>query len=172
MAVTHEQVETAQGTREIPLTRGKVALVDDDVYEWASRHNWFLVGKGYAARFVRRGRGKRDTLYLHLLVLPPAPGTVTDHRNGNRLDCRRSNLRRVTVSQNGQNVRRPDPRSVSGVRNVSWSPRRQRYYVRLTVAGLTMRFGGYASLEEATTMAAEARRQHMTHAPECGGVVR
>ena len=46
------------------------------------------------------------THYLHreVLGLTPGDGLETDHRNGDRLDNRRSNLRVATRAQNAQNV--------------------------------------------------------------------
>jgi hypothetical protein len=41
--------------KEIILSGGEVTKVDDDVYEWASKHSWFL-HDGYAARFTKRQR--------------------------------------------------------------------------------------------------------------------
>src|SRR5947199_9101150 len=32
-------------TKQIPLSRGYVAIVDDEDYEWASRYNWFALDK-------------------------------------------------------------------------------------------------------------------------------
>ena len=39
-------------SQSIPLSRGKVALVDDDDYARLSAYEWFLSGTGYAVGFV------------------------------------------------------------------------------------------------------------------------
>lgn len=43
------------------------------------------------------------TIYLHHLVLPPKKGFEVDHKNRNKWDCRRSNLRHLTHSDNLHN---------------------------------------------------------------------
>ncbi len=57
--------------REIPLTRGKTAIVDDEDYEYLSQWKWHFDGH-YAAR-KNREVGK---LYMHRLLLG---GNKIDH---------------------------------------------------------------------------------------------
>lgn len=54
---------------QIPLTKGKVALVDADDYESVTAHEWLAVcsnGRWYAARFT--WKPKRQ-LFLHRFLL-------------------------------------------------------------------------------------------------------
>lgn len=95
--------------REIPLTRGLTALVDDADYQSLARHRWFAQsGKVngertfYAARSVRDG-GKKRLVYMHHLLLDAPVGLQRDHENGNTLDNRRHNLRVATSTQNQAN---------------------------------------------------------------------
>jgi hypothetical protein len=105
---------------EIPLTQGKVALVDDcDAYlaavHWhAAKHR----GTFYAKREVKDG-GRGRTVYLHRAVMGEPPGVKVDHKDGNGLDCRRANVRAATSAQNGWN-RGPSRKSTSGFRGVYW----------------------------------------------------
>lgn len=95
-------------TREIPLSRGYVALVDDEDYDWITADGqWHVTGYGhrlYAARTrwtaEKRSYGER----MHRLILPGA--RFIDHINGNGMDNRRANLRPATAAQNSQNRRR------------------------------------------------------------------
>jgi hypothetical protein len=89
--------------REIALTKGMAALVDDEDYErvaafkWCAsegRHTW------YALRRVKGTGQPGEKQKLHQFILGQR---YVDHRNGNGLDCRRSNLRVSTVSQNNYN---------------------------------------------------------------------
>lgn len=89
--------------REIPLTQGKVALVDDEDYERVSALKWyamFLNGTTfYAASWVG---GKNVYLHRFVLRLPPRI-PIIDHKNHDGLDCRKGNLRLCDKSQNAAN---------------------------------------------------------------------
>lgn len=86
--------------REIALTRGKIAIVDDADYEWLSQWNWHCSEAGYAVR----SRKKRPMkVFMHRDILQAHGDQQSDHINGDRLDNRRHNLRVVTVAQNTSN---------------------------------------------------------------------
>lgn len=85
--------------KEIPLTKGKVAIVDDEDYERFGEFNWHCVGGRYAARSVG-GRKNKRMVYLHRLIIGAKDGENVDHINGDKFDNRKSNLRIVTQAQN------------------------------------------------------------------------
>ena len=111
----------------ILICRGKTyeleAIVSPEDYEWAiEQGNWFVthgarlekrigpMKTGYACRSIPSDP-KRGLMWLHKEVLlrsvgePPTPlHTIGDHRNGNRLDCRRGNLRWATPKMNANNL--------------------------------------------------------------------
>lgn len=90
-------------TKEIPLTRGKFALVDDDDYPELSKHKWRVSGEGYALRSVKAG-GKSQDIFMHRAILNPPPGFEGDHIDRDRLNNTRANLRIATRAQNAANV--------------------------------------------------------------------
>lgn len=81
--------------KEISLTRGKVAIVDDEWFEYLSQWKWQCNNTGYASRSERIGINQRKTVLMHRIVAnAPADQNVdVDHINHNRLDNRSSNLR-------------------------------------------------------------------------------
>lgn len=85
-------------SREIPLTKGFVAIVDDEDYAELSRYTWTWQNPDYASR---RENGK--TISMHRQILGLGPRVKTDHINGHGRDNRRSNLRVCTHAQNMYN---------------------------------------------------------------------
>lgn len=96
--------------KEIQLTQGKVALVDDEEYERVSKHKWYAK-KGnstyYAACNIynKETRKQKHTL-LHRFILNIKETSIeVDHINHNGLDNRKLNLRETTPQQNSRNRR-------------------------------------------------------------------
>lgn len=95
--------------REIPLSKGMSALVDDEDYERVSQHKWYASNesrgtKWYAIRRITI-EGKRLKIRLHHFVLgikssDLAPGEVVDHLDHNGLNCQKGNLERITQREN------------------------------------------------------------------------
>jgi hypothetical protein len=94
------------------------AIVDRQEYDFAQQFSWACHKQGgwrYPNYYARRTAGRNEDVshgtpfYLHVeimkLVAPsPSPNhTIADHRNGNTLDCRRCNLRWVTLTENRAN---------------------------------------------------------------------
>lgn len=85
-------------SKEIPLTKGKSAIVDDDLYWSLSQIKWHYSG-GYAVYFEKKTR-PRKAVRMHRLINNTPEGMDTDHINGNKLDNRRANLRTCSRSAN------------------------------------------------------------------------
>lgn len=105
----------------IPLTQGKVALVDDcDAHLAAVRWHAAKHRGTYYAKREACVDGRARTVYLHREVLGLGRQRVkVDHKNGDGLDCRRGNVRPATSPQNGWN-RGASRASTSGFRGVYW----------------------------------------------------
>jgi hypothetical protein len=115
--------------RELPLTQGKVALVDDEDFARASQFKWTAMKiyrrkreMWYARRAECLGRGKSRTILLHRFLMDAPQGMEVDHVSGDGLDNRRSsNLRLATRSQNSVNSHR-SRKAASGYRGVYSRP--------------------------------------------------
>ena len=84
-------------TKQIPLTKGKFAIVDDEKFDVLSKIKWSMSHE-YAANY-KLG-------YMHRYLTKAPKGKVVDHINGNTLDNRIKNLRICTVSENARNGQR------------------------------------------------------------------
>jgi hypothetical protein len=110
--------------KEIKLTKGLVAIVDDADYEWLSKWKWSTSGASqnkYATRCVSVN-GKRSNIKMHKEILNVDPGMEVDHKDGNSLNNQRSNLRVATRSQNMMN-RKMQTNNTSGHRGVFVNPK-------------------------------------------------
>ncbi len=133
-----------RGCQWIPLTKGAHALVDARDFEMLSRHRWYLLAVGYAAQ----GGGKAPMVYLHRVVAGAGPRDLVDHRNGDKLDNRRANLRLVTPAQSSANTS-SQRGSSSKFRGVSFDKRTGRWVAQITKGGEQHFLGRFKSEEEA-----------------------
>jgi hypothetical protein len=123
--------------KEVILTKGKVALVDDEDFKMLVElgANW-CVSDGYA---FNRKLGR-----MHRLLTSAPNGVMVDHVNGDRLDNRRVNLRLCTNSQNQAN--RQVVRGLSPFKGVTWQRRpdgRGFWNAKIAVGGKTAYLGRF-----------------------------
>jgi hypothetical protein len=148
--------------KEIKLTRGKVAMVDDEDYELLSKWKWFATKDGYARRDLKvDGRTIAIPMHREILGIPPQKGLVSDHRNGDRLDNRRSNLRWATVAQNAYNKKtQSDNRlGIKGVCFVRDVKRNHPYRGLIYIKGKSVIIGYFSTPEEAKTARDQAAKR-------------
>lgn len=125
--------------KQIPLTRGQYALVDDDDFERISQSKWYCKADGYAAR-KDWSTGEPKQVYMHRQILNAPDGVMVDHINANRLDNRRSNLRLVNSIQNSRR-QSPMKGTTSEYKGVSFY--QDQWYVRIHVDGKSRYYGRY-----------------------------
>ena len=127
--------------RQIELTRGKVALVDDEDYERLAAHKWYARAKSrygltyYAMRRCCNPDIHTTTVRMHRVIMDAPPGMQVDHINGNGLDNRRDNLRLATHSQNQANRRYKAPGKSSQFLGVSWRKREKQWRAQIGING-------------------------------------
>jgi hypothetical protein len=151
--------------QEIPLTQGKVALVDDRDYGFLMGWKWRASRQSNGDFYAkRRASGKRSdkhrSIYMHRVILRTPTGMLTDHHNGNTLDNRRSNLRQSNRSQNAHNCgRRSD--NISGHRGIGWHKKAKKWQVRLKSHGVDKYLGLYKDLDKAIAVRKTAEEEHV-----------
>ena len=90
--------------KTIPLTQGKVAIVDDEDFEYLNQWKWHAIKNNHTWYAKRSENRKNIGMHRQLLVHTLSP--IIDHINGDGLDNRRDNLRPCTHQQNCLNKRR------------------------------------------------------------------
>lgn len=136
--------------KEIALTRGIVAIVDDDDFELISKFNWSASNYGYAQAHFTKEDGRYTKISMHRLIsgLRLGDKREVDHINGNTVDNRRSNLRIVSHSENMKNARQRKT-NTSGYKGVSWSSSLNRWMAFISVEGRTKNLGMFSDKESA-----------------------
>ncbi|OGP87137.1 MAG: hypothetical protein A2031_07995 [Deltaproteobacteria bacterium RBG_19FT_COMBO_43_11] len=137
--------------KEIKLTQGKVALVDDSDFEVLNMHKWCaLKGKRtfYACRRVGlKEEGSRKIILMHVAIMgEPLSCLMSDHKDGNGLNNQRNNLRFVTNRQNSQNQHVITSSRYPGV---CWLKDRGAWHARIRINGRVTHLGTYFSEESA-----------------------
>ena len=114
--------------KQIPLTKGKVALVDDEDFEWLSRWKWQAQKNhynGYTAVCSKvYGYGEGGAVFMHRMIMNTPKGLTVDHRNHNTLDNCKHNLRNCSNRENTHN-RGPVSNSTSRYKGVRLRKRKK-----------------------------------------------
>ena len=136
--------------KEIKLTRGKLALVDDGDYERVSSFKWYALSGKHTFYAARTGRlGESHTHLMHRDILGPGVVSEVDHKNGNGLDNRRDNIRPATDAENSRGFRVKSPKATSRFRGVYFYKRTGKWVARLSTNGECICLGYHHVEEEA-----------------------
>jgi hypothetical protein len=144
--------------KEIPLTQGQVALVDDADYEELSKYKWQAIrdrhSQGfYAARFDTvgkpiNGKKQRKMIQMHRAIMGAVLGEKVDHIHHNTLDNRRPELRKCTNAENQQNSQKRHG-CISQFKGVTWHKGHRSWYVEVQKGSYRYRRGGFPSERDA-----------------------
>lgn len=136
--------------REIPLTRGMVAIVDVEDFPLVSAYKWRASPdcRTFYAHRGQRTNGRYKLIQMHRMILQPPSGIDVDHINGDGLDNRRSNLRLATGSDNNANRIRLLT-NTSGRRGVTWHRQAKRWQAGITRYRKRIHLGLFTDLDAA-----------------------
>lgn len=159
--------QQVDGMKTIPLSKGKVALVDDQDFEWLSQWPWaalkskrrWVTPVWYA---TRHSTWKGPTKYMHreIAIRAGMPNArYYDHKDGNGLNNQRSNIRPCSQTQNNGNQSKR-PGCTSRFKGVSWFWRTRKWVVRLKHKGKVYCLGYYHDEQEAAKVYDSAARVH------------
>ena len=151
MATPTTVPDVPPGTIAIPVG-DHVALIDEADAELVLPHRWrplvSSTGKVYAYTVINR-----TTVFLHRLILDTPKGMDTDHRDGDSLNNRRSNLRAASRAQNVANKPKPRRRdgrpATSSFKGVSWCRAREKWQATIRIEGESIFLGRYDDEEAA-----------------------
>jgi hypothetical protein len=155
--------------KEIQLTKGQVAIVDDEDYEWLNQYKWHALWNPHTQTYYAvcteylgggRRNPKRRTLRMHRVILGLEHGDprTGDHvETGQTLDNRRENLR-VSKHKWQQTANQRTQRNHSvGLKGVSRSG--SKYMARIEMAGKRKYLGTRDTKEAAHELYVQAAQE-------------
>ncbi len=123
-----------------------VVVVDAEDFDRVTALTWGLDHRGYVTR-SRRGEGG---MKLHRFVLGLNPGDpMVDHRDGDKLNNRKENLRLSTPVENGANLAEVNNRGKSRYRGVTWHASSGKWRAEARVNRKSVSLGLHATEEDA-----------------------
>lgn len=137
-------------TVAIELTRGFVALVDESDVGLVTPYSWrvHICGRLRYAKTTIAGK----SVLMHRLLLGAPAGMPVDHKDGDGLNNRRTNIRLATWSGNAANCRKVSRPTTSQYKGVYWHKAAGKWATRIECRG-TRTFLGLWESERAAAIA-------------------
>jgi len=145
--------------KQIPLTQGKFAIVDDEDYDELIKFNWHsqrttgTTDCFYAVRNLLKHeegyvKGKRIKVKMHRYILRVKDNSIfIDHKDHDTLNNQKNNIRECSASQNLKNIR---PKGVSKYLGVHPCPHnKSKWEAAIRIKGLVTRLGTFINEEDA-----------------------
>ena len=151
----------------VPLTQGMEAIIDAADAHLVAGYDWSVMHSARTS-YARRNQWtpeKQHTILLHRVILGVPAGVRVDHRDGDGLNCRRTNLRPATCAQNNVNTR-PHCDNRCGLKGVSRADTKSLKFKASIQAGGIRRHLGLFDTPEAAHAAYCAASA--IHKPELG----
>ena len=155
--------------RHIALTHGKIAVVDAADYDWLMQWFWCACfnkkSKSWRAERRQKHEGKQYSVFMHRAIMQTQHGSQIDglqidHRDGDPLNNRRSNLRLATHQQNQRNQGLRIS-SKSGFKGVTWHKRDRKWRACMTLDNRHVHLGYFDDPVKASeAYAAAATKAH------------
>ena len=92
--------------KEIKLSKGMVALVDDEDYEYLNQFKWYLTHSHYKHYYAIRSvcvNKKYKSIRMHRDIMMPNHNQEIDHIDHNGLNNQKLNLRICSRAENSRN---------------------------------------------------------------------
>ena len=138
--------------KEIPLTQGKMALVDDEDFDKVNFLRWhthkgkndktyYAIHSEWTGSYVKKIRMSR-------LIMNPPECSVVDHIDGDGLNNQKSNLRIVSQRQNCQNRHQIKTSKFVGVTFDRWTKNKEKKWMATVVINAKQKMLGRFKTEE------------------------
>lgn len=133
--------------KEIKLTRGMVALVDDEDFEYLNQWKWRAIPNNktfYSQRDVQVNN-HRFSIKMHRLIMNTPDSMEVDHIDHNGLNNQKSNLRNCTRNENMRNKITWGKSKYKGVCHL----RNNKFLAHIRLSGKLNHLGTFLNEEDA-----------------------
>jgi hypothetical protein len=130
--------------KEIKLTQGKVALVDDEDFNYLNQFKWQVIKPRYIYYVVKSGKrinGKNKKEYMHRIIMNTPSHLQVDHIDHNGLNNQKSNLRNCNNSQNNANKILMNEEKYRGI---CWDKSRNKWMSSIRFMGKNIFLGRFS----------------------------
>ena len=131
--------------KEIILTQGKVAIVDNEDYDYLNQFKWYASnknGKFYVQKKITVSKNKTTCISMHRFIMKPNKGMVIDHLDGNPLNNKKNNLRICTHAENMRNSK-IRINNKSGYKGVSYQENSNNYRASIRFNNIKINIGDF-----------------------------
>lgn len=129
-------------------------LIDKEDYDIVKNYTWLINSDGYAM-----SHQDDANVLLHRFLMNADKDDEIDHKNGVRYDCRKSNLRFCTRTQNTWNTGIRS-NNTSGVKGVSYNKARDKWFAYINVDKQRKSLGYYTDFNDAVNARLNAERKY------------
>ena len=130
------------------LTNGGYCIVSSEDFAELCKHKWHKLSNGYSAR---RAYPSKKYVLMHREIMNAPKGKEVDHKNGNKLDNTRQNLRLCTGQQNKFNTKKPIT-NTSGFKGVYRIKNSTKWMAQISFNDKSIYLGMYNTKKEAATV--------------------
>ena len=138
--------------KEIKLTQGKVAKVDDHLFDELNKYKWYAAKSSRGDFYAQRGdysTGKLLLIKMHRFILGITDKSVqVDHQDLDTLNNQIYNIRRATHKENVRN-RGITKRSTCGFKGVFWEKSATKWRAQLNVDRKKIHLGLFHDINDA-----------------------
>jgi len=110
--------------------------------------DWSVDSKGYVSRLEDMEGGRQRRIYLHRVILDAPAGVLVDHRNGDRSDNTRENIRTCTHAENMRNSKVRKNNKL-GIKGVYFDKHRNKFRAAIRLNTKRRSLGSYNTADEA-----------------------
>jgi hypothetical protein len=146
--------------KNIPLTQGQLALIDDEDFERVNQYKWQAKWEKRTKSFYAimvTSRPNRKTIQMSRFIMQTPDSLICDHISHDTLDNQKSNLRNCTESQNRMNQKSRGTNT--GIKCIHPTSN-NRYQVHIRANSKTVYRKNFKTLEEALSARNEELKKH------------